>query len=503
MPIPLLGQVDQEGKNMFRSFLLATFAVLVIVSANAQLATTTALVGTVTDSSGQTVPNAKVTAVNRDTADTYNATTNDQGYYNIQFVRVGTYNLLIEKSGFQKLEKTGVQVDINQIVRTDVTLAIGTISQSVTVEATVTAIKTDDATVSEVLGTRAVSDLPLNGRDPMSLAVTTPGVLQGPKSSLTGTPPGEDFIGAGTREIQNSLSLDGISIMNNLITTTPTRPMIEAIQEVEVQTGTYSAQYGAYLGVHLNMITKAGTNQLHGSLVEFLRNDVLDARPYFLNPTSKKTVLRQNQYGFELDGPIVIPKLYNGRDKTFFMGSYEGLRTRNQSVSIANLLTPAMFNGDFSSLLPGTIIKDPLNGNTAFPGNIIPANRISPVVLKLQSLYATPNLPGNATNLSTSVGNQFDTDQTVDRLDQNIGSKIRLFFRYQRQDQNIVSGNVIPVNGNTSPIYTNNMTLGYTHTLTTNIVNDFRIGRQYFDTKTLNPTYLSGTNGLGASLGIP
>jgi hypothetical protein len=101
--------------------------------------------------------------------------TNDQGYYNIQFVHVGTYNLLIEKSGFQKLEKTGVLVDINQIVRTDVTLAIGTISQSVTVEATVTAIKTDDATVSEVLGTRAVSDLPLNGRDPMSLAVTTPG----------------------------------------------------------------------------------------------------------------------------------------------------------------------------------------------------------------------------------------------------------------------------------------------------------------------------------------
>src|SRR5213075_2765287 len=114
---------------------------------------------------------------------------------------------------------------------------------------------------------RAVSELPLNGRDPMMLAVTTPGVLLGTKSSITGTPPGNDFVGAGTREIQNSLSLDGISIVNNLITVTNTRPMVETVQEVEVQTGTYSAQYGAYMGVHINMITKAGTNQIHGAVV--------------------------------------------------------------------------------------------------------------------------------------------------------------------------------------------------------------------------------------------
>src|SRR5713226_6113631 len=145
---------------MLRWFLIASFAVLLIVSAHAQLATTTALVGTVTDTSGQTVPGAKVTAVNRDTTDTYNAMTNDQGYYNIQFVHVGTYNLFVEKSGFQKLQKTGVQVEINQIVRTDVTLAVGTISQSVTVEATVSAIKTDDATVSEILSTRSIAELP-------------------------------------------------------------------------------------------------------------------------------------------------------------------------------------------------------------------------------------------------------------------------------------------------------------------------------------------------------
>jgi outer membrane receptor protein involved in Fe transport len=174
----------------------------------------------------------------------------------------------------------------------------------------------------------------------MRLAITTPGVILGPKTSDTATPPGADFVGAGTREIQNSLSLDGISVMNNLITNTPTRVMVESVQEVEVQTGTYSAQYGAYLGVDINMVTKAGTNQFHGAAVEFLRNQVLDARTFFTlptpaNPTAKKPPLRQNQFGVEFDGPVRIPKLYNGRERTFFMASYEGYRLRQQSTSLS------------------------------------------------------------------------------------------------------------------------------------------------------------------------
>src|SRR5207245_3477625 len=123
----------------------------------------------------------------------------------------------------------------------------------------------------------------------------------------------EGFIGAGTREIQNAVSLDGISIVENLITKTPTRPMVEAVQEVEIQTRACSAQYGSYMGVHMNVITKSGTNAIHGNLVEFLRNDKLDARPYFLAPTAAKNPLRQNQFGVEFDGPIVIPHIYNGR----------------------------------------------------------------------------------------------------------------------------------------------------------------------------------------------
>ncbi len=493
--------------------LSVTFSLFALFSAgaSAQLATTTSLVGTVSDSSGKSVPNAKVTAVETGTLTTQTTSTNEAGYFSIDFVRVGVYDVTVEQSGFQRVTKTGVPVSINQTVRTDFKLAIGTILQTVTVQAEVTAIKTDDATVSENLGTRAVADLPLNGRDPMMLAITTPGVLLGPKSSATGTPPGEDFVGAGTREISNSMTLDGISIMNNLITNTPTRPMVEAVQEVEVQTGTYSAQYGAYMGVHINVITKSGTNLFHGAAVEFLRNQVLDARAFFTlptpaNPTASKPPLRQNQFGVEFDGPVIIPKLYNGKDKTFFMASYEGFRLVQSSTSLSTEMPAAFFSGNFSqvpaSSITGGAIKDPLNGNAPFPGNMIPTSRISAVALKMQQYIPGSNLPGLASNFSVPVPNSAKYDQTVDRIDQNIGDKIRLNVRAHYQNWNVFGGNALPANGATTPYTTRNYTFGYTHTLTANLVNDFRVGRNFFDTATLNPFAVAGQKSAGSDLGI-
>src|SRR4051812_5405351 len=159
---------------------------LLAICACAQIATTTSLVGTITDSSGNVIQNAKVTAVETGTADKYTGATNGQGYYSFDFVRVGTYNITAESAGFQTVTKTGVQVSINQTVRTDLMLSVGAVSQSVTVEAPVTAISTDDATVSEVMSTRSIAELPLNGRDPMQVARMTAGVLPGIKSSATG-----------------------------------------------------------------------------------------------------------------------------------------------------------------------------------------------------------------------------------------------------------------------------------------------------------------------------
>src|SRR5580700_10393673 len=495
-----------------RTFVTICLAAFFAIAVHAQLATTTSLVGTVTDSSGKLIPNAKVTATESRTLDIYNTTTNAQGNYTFEFVRVGVYSITVEQPGFQKVTKTGIVVDVDQTVRTDFALSVGTVSQSVTVEALVSAIKTDDAAISEILGTRNVAELPLNGRDAMSLATSTPGVLPGIKSSATGTPPGEDFNGAGTREIQNEMTLDGISIMNNLITTTPTRPMVESISEVEVQTGTYSAQYGAYLGVHINMVTKSGTNDLHGALVEFIRNQVLDARTFFTlptpaNPTASKPPLRQNQFGAEFDGPVVIPKLYNGRDKTFFMASYGGFRLVQKATQLSTELPAAFFTGNFSGVpatsITGGAIKDPLNGNAPFPGNIIPASRISPVVLKLQQYYPAANLPGLASNYSVPVPTTISTDQTVDRIDQNLGDKIRLYARADYQNEAVFGGNAVPTNAATTPVTDSNYTVGYTETLTPNLVNDLRVGRNYFSTATLNPFSVGKQTSAGTDLGIP
>ena len=508
-----LGRIRKgDQTTMMRLCTAVVLSVLVGVSAYAQIATTTSLVGTVTDSTGKVVPGAAVTAVNTGTRDTYTTTTNEQGYYLIQFVRIGNYELTVKQPGFRTYQISGIQVDINQVVRNDVVLEVGEVRQTVTVESTVTAIKTDDAGISEIISTRAISELPLSGRDPMLLAITTPGVLLGTKSSMTGIPPGNDFVGAGTREIQNSLSLDGISVMNNLITTTPTRPMVETVQEVEVQTGTYSAQYGAYMGVHINMITKGGTNTFHGAAVEFLRNQVLDARSFFTlptpaNPTAAKPPLRQNQFGVEFDGPVIIPKLYNGKDKTFFMASYEGLRLVRQSTSLSTQMPAGFFKGDFSTVpvtsITGGAIKDPLNSNTPFAGNIIPTSRISPVTLKLQQYYPAPNLPGLASNLSVPVPSTQKYNQTVDRIDQNIGDKVRLYLRAHWQEWNTFGGSAIPANATTMPTTVTNYTFGYTHTLTPFLVNDLRVGRNFFRSDALNYFAVNNQKTAGTDLGIP
>ena len=492
---------------MTRTSVLAVLCLTLTVTASAQLATTTSLVGTITDSSGNIIPNAKVTAVETGTSDRYNAVTNGQGYYSLEFVRVGKYNITAENPGFQKVTKTGIFVEINQTIRTDFTLPVGTLTDSVTVEAAVTAIKTDDASISEIMGTRSVADLPLNGRDPLQLARMTAGVLPGAKSSATGIPPGEDFNGAGTREIQNSMSLDGISIMNNLISITATRPMVEAIQEVEIQTGTYTAQYGSYMGVHINMVAKSGTNEYHGALVEFVRNQIFDARNFFTlptpaNPLAKKPPLRQNQFGFELDGPVIIPKLYNGKNKTFFMASYEGLRLVQQATQLNTAMPASFFSGDFSATPASVVIRDPLNGNTPFPNKIIPISRLSPIIAKLQKYYPATNLPGIASNFSVPVPTTIGTDQTVDRIDQNVGDKVRLYVRALYQNENIFGGSAIPVNATTLPYTTSNYTFGYTHTLTPRLVNDFRVGRNRLDTNALNYFTVTGQTTAGTDLGI-
>src|SRR6476660_8061278 len=231
-----------------RLALWALLALSCATPAAAQLASQTALVGTVTDSGNLVVPGAQVTAVNTGTKDTYETTTNSDGYYNIQFVRAGTYDITVSLAGFQTFKATGVEVANNQVVRTNAVLKVGGLTESVNVEAKAQVLTTDSAVVSETIGKRAIVELPLSSRNVWSLAATTPGVQAGINSDI-----GLSFRGAGQREIQNSLSLDGINSSANLLASTSMRPIADAVEEVQVQTGSTSAEYGSYLGVAINV----------------------------------------------------------------------------------------------------------------------------------------------------------------------------------------------------------------------------------------------------------
>ena len=476
---------------------LVCFCLLLATSSWAQLASQTALVGTVTDSAGAVIPGASVIAVNLGTSDRYEALTNSEGYYDIQFVRPGRYEITVTLSGFQTFKANGVEVATNQVTRTNATLQVGGVTESVNVEAAAQVLDTDRATVSETIRERAIVELPVSGRNVWTLASTTPGVLAGVSGDI-----GLNFRGAGQREIQNSLSLDGINASSNLLAATSMRPIADAVTEIQVQTGSTSAEYGSYLGVHINVITKSGTNDLHGSLFHFHQDDALDARGYFENRALPANPRERKQFGGEVDGPLVIPGLYNGRNKTFFMGAYEGVRGEQISSPFASVPTALMRQGNFSEVTRS--IRNPFTGQP-FPGNIIPSSLISPVSLRLLEYYPEANGTGLSSNYQARSANTDDVDQLLARVDQNIGNKARLNVRYNWHDS--FAGNVfnaaIPITETTQPRTNHNWLGTYTHTFRPNLHNDFRIGYHRIDFDTLNYFAVNGLADAGSDLGIP
>ena len=469
-------------------------------SAWAQLASQTALVGTVTDSGGLVVPGAQVVAVNVGTGDTYEATTNAEGYYHIEFVRPGKYDITITMSSFQTFKTSGVEVATNRVVRTNATLQVGALAETVLVESSAQVLNTDRATVSATISERALVELPSIGRNVWSFASITPGVLGGTNSDI-----GLSFRGAGQRDIQNSLSLDGINASANLLASTSMRPIADAVTEVQVQTGSTSAEYGSYLGVHINVVTKSGTNTPHGAVFEFLQGEELDSRGYFENRSLPKNPRERNQFGFQLDGPVMLPKLYDGRNKTFFMAAYEGVRSTSQTSPFSSVPTMLMRQGNFSEIsapirIPGS------SPAQFFPGNIIPQSMLSPVSQRLLEYYPAPNRPGTTpgvNNLQSASVTTDDTDQLLLRGDQNLGNKMRLSVRYNWHDNFNSNIGAIPVQGTTQPRVNHNTLFSYTHTLRPTLHNDFRIGYHRLDFNTLNHFYMNSIPTAGSDLGIP
>src|SRR5580700_8552496 len=354
------------------------------------------ITGTVVDPSGAGVPNAAVTMTSTATNASRSEQTNEQGLYTFTSVPPGTYNLKVEHPGF-KTTTSNVEVQVQQSVRLDLTLQVGQVSESVEVSATAALLQSENATVGAVVETKSIVELPLNGREYLNLVTLAPNVSNlappsGQAQSRQGADRANQSISAGgNRIVYDYYTLDAVVNTDPNFNTYVVLPSIDALQEFKVQTGVYPAEFG-HEATQINVLTKSGGNQYHGALFEFLRNDTLDATPYsFTTNHQAKSPFKWNDFGFEMDGPVRIPKLFNGQNRLFFMANYEAFRRRQNFQSIYSVPTAAMFTGNFSGLT--TTIYDPTT-KQPFAGNIIPTNRLDPISQKLLKYYAPANVPG-------------------------------------------------------------------------------------------------------------
>ena len=437
-------------------------------------------VGRITDAQGAVVPNARVEAINTGTNIVQAAMTSGGGEFVITPVSAGVYTLAVTAPGFEKLTTSNIEVQVGQVVREDLSLRIGAASTTVEVQVETPMLNTDTATVGQVITNEQIVDLPLNGRGFYQLAELTPGaVLLPPTGNVLPIRP-EEVDGntiSGIRGRAISFLLDGVDVSEQHQGGTFIQTSIDALQEFSVQQNPYSAEFNRG-GGFFNATTKSGTNQLHGGLFEFIRNDKLDARNFF---ASTRQVLKRNQFGGDIGGPLSIPHLYSGKDKTFFFLDYEGQRLRQGLIF--NSIVPALAQrgGDFSG--PGLKkIYDPLTTTTAggvttrtqFPGNIIPARRFSPQALAIQKYYETPNNPTGTARFTPSQA--IDWDQFTTRIDDQVTKSNRLFGRFFYVNNREVDPNAAPAL-QTASLTSNayDLALGLITTLGANKVNDFRV----------------------------
>ena len=421
-------------KSMQQFLLRFAFAALTATAAFAQNVTGS-FTGLVTDSTGAVVPNAAVTARNTGTAAVFTAQTDEAGVYWLRTLPVGIYDIVAEVTGFQKFETKDVRVQVNEIVRVDMKLNVGSTTETITVAGAATVVDTTTATLKAVVDQKRIEELPLNGRNPTQLMRLIVGVTNDPSSNVTSgtTYPGTNPVSVnGGRSNTTNYVLDGAQ-NNDVYSNAPSpMPNPDALQEFSVQTNNFSAEFGRQSGGVVNAITKSGTNELHGSAFEFVRNNALNAANYFspiVNGSKLTDGLKRNQFGGTIGGPVWIPKVYNGRDKTFFFFSYQGTLFRRAPVEAQRIVaTQAQKNGDFSAL--GRPIRDPLT-NAPYPNNQIPASQFNSAAKYILD-NTIPNPPAGTNRIFTAVPNNFDDHQILARGDHSISDKNRLSGRYYR-----------------------------------------------------------------------
>ncbi|MFN7923673.1 MAG: carboxypeptidase regulatory-like domain-containing protein [Bryobacteraceae bacterium] len=485
---------------------------LAAVSLTAQTVSTQIL-GLVTDSTGAVITNATVTAKRPATGDMRTTQTNETGNYIFPLLDIGEYEITVSAAGFKTEVRNGIQLQLQQKARLDFVLQVGQQAETVEVTARTAILRTEDATLGSVVEEKRILDLPLNGRNFAQLATLMPGVQfgasrmglngQGTIASVLAMPGQIAGISAnGQRDANQNITVDGVVAVDSHHSAMLFSPSIEALEEFKIQSAVYSAEFGMNSGAQANLAIKSGTNQYHGTLFEFLRNDALDARGYFLSPTAPKNKLRRNSFGGVFSGPFDVPKLYKGKDKTFFLVNYEGRRERRGTPGTTAVATNEMRLGDFSELLSSNrwypadtqprLIGAP-GGNAPFPNNRIPASLINPVSNNLltakngspfsyggfvpvanqdalaRSLRSTLNLAG----LNNQV---LDSDQFLGRADHRFGDNDRVFAHYIIVNSTFVDDPVTHAALTSTDYRAQHAAIGYTKILSPNWLNEFRFG---------------------------
>ncbi len=437
------------------------------------------LSGAVLDPTGAGVPGARVTLRDARTTAARTTQSDARGAYLLTPLPPGDYLLEIEAAGFQRYSQSGILLQVDERIRVDVTLKIGAITEVVQVSGQGAIVNTQDAVLRNVVDARRMVDLPLNGRNALQLAVLTPGVLP-IRSDVGGSfQPADQVFASVSGSRSNGLNyvMDGGDNMDTYRSVANSFPNPDLLQEFSVQTNSYSAEFGGRAGGVLNVVTRSGANDFHGTLFEFLRNHKLNARNFF---APGHDGLKRNQYGATFGGPLLIPKLYNGRNKTFFFGGFQKTPIRSAPANlVTQVLRTGQRQGDYSNVFDARnaliVIRDPTAGNTPFPGNRIPQARLDPVFQRFLS-QGVPTTDDPTGLLRYARPNYSDNGEWSLRADHIFNDRNRIFGRIFREDNTTpnlgVPGNIISFTNSLIQIATN-ATLNYSRIFTPNLIGEF------------------------------
>ncbi len=399
------------------------------------------LTGIVTDPGQAVMPGVTITVRNVDTNIPRTIQTNPVGDYTITNLPPGSYELVAELTGFRTWRQTGIVLEVGQVLRADIRMLIGSVSEAVSVSAetgSVPTINTEQGSIKgDVIVHAEIQAMPLDGRDFLDLAFLVPGVIPNAQGGQ-----GSALSINGARGDSTNFVVDGFNNRNPRGAAAQVRPNMDAIQEFKMEVSGYSAEYGRMAGGIINMALRSGTNQLHGNLFEYIRNDIFDARAFF---DPRKLPLRRNQYGATLGGPVALPRLYDGHDRTFFLFSWEAFREVLGQTVLGHTPTALERNGDFSQsrtyLGQPLYLRDPYtsgnctatDGAACFPGNVIPASRFHPTALKLMAFYPLPNRIDIRNNYQVAAKDNDAWDSFIGKVDHKVSAQDSVSFRYQKR----------------------------------------------------------------------